>query len=164
MSGVEASWNVCHARPRCEKKIAAVMAREGWEHYLPLVQSVRKYGTRTRRHLKPLFPGYVFAHVPEEHRLRAFQGDHIARLIRVENETLFLQQLGQVRRLVESGLELSVLPLLRKGTPVRVVAGALTGVVGIVEDPENPRGVVVSVDVLQRSVLVRIAPEHLQLG
>ena len=40
------------------------MAAEGFEHYLPLVGSVRRYPSGTKRFTKPLFPGYVFARVP----------------------------------------------------------------------------------------------------
>jgi hypothetical protein len=58
---VGAPWLVCHTKPRCEKKFAALMAAEKFGHYLPLVESVRRYGQQTKRFTKPLFPGYVFA-------------------------------------------------------------------------------------------------------
>ena len=57
-------WLVCHTKPRCEKKFAALMKAEKFEHYLALVQSVRHYRQQTKRFTKPLFPGYVFACVP----------------------------------------------------------------------------------------------------
>ena len=38
----DALWLVCHTRPRCEKKFAALMAAERFEHYLPLVDRDRK--------------------------------------------------------------------------------------------------------------------------
>ena len=47
-------WLVCHTKPRCEKKFAALLAAEKFEHYLPLVQSVRRYGQQTKRFTKPL--------------------------------------------------------------------------------------------------------------
>ena len=36
-------WLVCHTKPRCEKKFAALLQAEKFEHYLALVQSVRRY-------------------------------------------------------------------------------------------------------------------------
>ena len=51
-------WLVCHTRPRCEKKFAALMAAEEFEHYLALVESVRRYGTQVKKFTKPPFPGY----------------------------------------------------------------------------------------------------------
>ena len=40
----EPRWFVCHTKPRCEKKFAALLVREQYAHYLPLLQSVRRAG------------------------------------------------------------------------------------------------------------------------
>jgi transcription antitermination factor NusG len=138
------------------------MAAEGFVHYLPLVQSVRRYGRQTKRFSKPLFPGYVFATVPPERKTRIYQQDLLARAIPVDDETRFLSQLADVRAMVASGYELTLLPLLSRGRRVRVVGGPLHGLEGYVDDPTNPQGVVLSVDVLQQGLLVRVPAEHLQ--
>jgi transcription antitermination factor NusG len=155
-------WLVCHTRPRCEKKFAALMAAERFEHYLPLVQSVRRYQHQTKRFSKPLFPGYVFARVPVAARNRIYQQDLLARAIAVEHEAAFLHQLADVKAIVASGLELSLHPLLTRGRRVRVVGGPLHGVEGFIDDPSQPRGVVVVMDVLQQGLLVRLPMENLQ--
>lgn len=157
------AWLVCHTKPRCEKKFAALMAAERFEHYLPLIGSVRKYGQQTKRFTKPLFPGYVFAYVPFERKSRIFQQDLLARAIPVEDEKTFLRQLGDVRAIVASGYELSVLPLLTKGRRVKIMSGPLYGLEGFVDDPSNPQGVVLSVDVLQQGLLVKLSAENLQV-
>ncbi|HWA08935.1 MAG TPA: transcription termination/antitermination NusG family protein [Opitutaceae bacterium] len=156
------TWLVCHTRPRCEKKFAALMAAERLEHYLPLVQSVRRYQHQTKRFTKPLFPGYVFARVPEDRRSRIYQQDLLARAIVVESEPLFLRQLADVKAVVASGLELSLHPLLTRGRRVKVVGGPLHGVEGFVDDPANPHGIVVAMDVLQKGLLVKLPIENLQ--
>jgi transcriptional antiterminator RfaH len=76
-------WFVCHTRPRREKKFAALMAAESFEHYLPLVGSVRRYPSGTKRFTKPLFAGYVFARVDPASKPRLFQQDLLARAIEV---------------------------------------------------------------------------------
>lgn len=156
-------WLVCHTKPRCEKKFAALMAAEKFEHYLALVESVRRYAQQTKRFTKPLFPGYVFAKVPTEKKARIYQQDLLARAIIVEDEAKFLRQLGDVKAIVASGLELSVMPLLTKGRRVKIVGGPLHGLEGFVDDPSNPHGVVLSVDVLQQGLLVKMPAEHLQV-
>ena len=156
-------WLVCHTKPRCEKKFAALMAAEKFEHYLALVESIRRYAQQTKRFTKPLFPGYVFAKVPVEMKARIYQQDLLARAIIVEDEAKFLRQLADVKAIVASGFELSVMPLLTKGRRVRVVGGPLHGLEGFVDDPSNPRGVVLSVDVLQQGLLVKMPVEHLQV-
>jgi len=158
----EYHWLVCHTKPRCEKKFAALMKAEKFEHYLPLIDSVRRYAQQTKRFTKPLFPGYVFAKVPQEKKARIYQQDLLARAIVVENETAFLQQLADVKAIVASGFELSVMPLLTKGRRVKIVGGPLHGVVGFVDDPAKPSGVVISVDVLQQGLLEKVPAENLE--
>jgi transcription antitermination factor NusG len=157
-----AAWLVCHTRPRCEKKFSALMGAEGFEHYLPLVESIRRYGNQTKRFTKPLFPGYVFAHVPGERRNRIYQQDLLARAISVTDEALFLRQLADVKAIVASGLALSLHPLLTRGRRVKVNGGPLHGVEGMVDDPSNPKGIVVAMDVLQQGLLVRVPLENLR--
>ena len=159
----EGSWLVCHTRPRCEKKFAALMEAEGFEHYLPLVTSVRRYGARTKRFTKPLFTGYVFARVPDDRKARIYQQELVARAIPVTDEAAFLRQIEAVRSMVASGYELTVLPLLTPGRRVRVMGGALNGLEGYVDDPASPHGIVVSVDVLRQGLLVKLPIESLQV-
>jgi transcription antitermination factor NusG len=156
-------WLVCHTRPRCEKKFAALMAAEKFEYYLALVQSVRRYAQQVKKFTKPLFPGYVFAKVPVESKARVYQQDLLARAIIVEDEAKFLRQLADVKTIVASGLELSVMPLLTKGRRVKVVGGPLHGLEGFVDDPSNPQGIVLSVDVLQQGLHVKMPAEQLRV-
>lgn len=156
-------WLVCHTKPRCEKKFAALMTAEKFEHYLPLVQSVRHYAQQTKKFTKPLFPGYVFAKVPVQQKARIYQQDLLARAITVSDEAGFLRQLADVRAIVSSGFEFSVMPLFTKGRPVKIIGGPLFGLEGFVDDPTNPQGVVISVDVLQQGLLVKVPVEHLRV-
>lgn len=159
----EPRWFVCHTRPRCEKKFDDLVERERFAHYLPLIQSVRRYGAQKKTFTKPLFPGYVFVRIEPSGKNRIYQQDLLVRALMVENEPLFLRQLEDVKAICASGLEAAVHPLMRKGTHVRVVGGPLHGLEGYVDDPANPQGIVVSVDVLQQGLLVRLPLESLQL-
>lgn len=159
----ELTWLVCHTKPRCEKKFAALLAAERFEHYLPLIQSVRRYAQQTKKFTKPLFPGYVFANVPAEKKARIYQQDLLARAIVVDDVPNFLRQLADVKAIVASGFELSVMPLLTKGRRVKIAGGPLHGLEGYVDDPANPHGIVLSVDVLQKGLLVKVPIEYLQV-
>lgn len=159
----ELPWIVVHTKPRCEKKFAALLAREHMVHELPLVPSVRHYRTQTKRFTKPLFPGYVFVRLDMALKNRLYQQDLVVRFIPVLDQPVFLRQLEAVRAMVNSGLELLLTPLLRKGARVRVIGGPLFGVEGMVDNPSHPRGVVVAMDVLQQGVLVRLPLELLEV-
>lgn len=154
-------WLVCHTKPRCEKKFSALMKAEKFEHYLPLIESIRKYAAQTKRFTKPLFPSYVFAKVPREKKARIYQQDLLARAIVVEDEENFLRQLADVKTIVASGFELSVMPLLTKGRRVKIVGGPLHGVEGFIDNPAQPQGIVIAIDVLQQGLLVKVPAENL---
>ena len=159
----EPRWFVCHTKPRCEKKFAALLTLEKFSHYLALIQSVRRYGTQKKTFTKPLFASYVFARLEPEKKDRIYQQDLLVRAMMVANEPVFLQQLEAVKLICASGLEAALHPLMKKGTHVRVRGGPLHGLEGYVDDPANPQGIVVSVDVLQQGLLVRLPIESLQL-
>ena len=155
-SAPDASWLVCHTKPRCEKKFAALMVAEKFEHYLPLLESVRRYAKDTKRFTKPLFPGYVFAKVPPVQKARIYQQELLARAIPVDDEAKFLRQLEDVRAIVSSGFTLSLYPMIKRGARAKVIGGPLRGLEGIIDDPANPNGIIISVDVLQQGLLVKV--------
>ena len=108
----EPRWFVCHTKPRCEKKFDDLVQREAFAHYLPLIQSIRRYGTQKKTFTKPLFPGYVFARIEPERKARVYQQDLLVRALPVENETVFLRQLEDVKTICSSGYEAAVHPLM----------------------------------------------------
>lgn len=155
-------WAVCHTKPRCEKRLAQAFSCCQFEHYLPLLVSLRNYGRRTKRFDKPLFPGYVFGRLPNDRSLPGPLLQYLVRIIMVEDQRKFLSQLQTIYRTLQAGFPVRLHPLIRKGTRVKVNAGPLRGVEGIVDDPANPKGVVVSVDFLQQGVLIKVPPESLK--
>jgi len=155
-------WIVCHTMPRCEKKFAALLAAEGLPFYLPLVNSIRRYGRQTKRHTKPLFPGYVFVDFVGPEKARLYQQDLLVRVIPVDDQRRLVRQLDEIRSILASGYELILHARLEKGVRVKVVAGPLMGLEGQIDNPANPRGIVVSVDVLGQGVLVKIPFEDLK--
>jgi transcription antitermination factor NusG len=138
------------------------MGAENFEHYLPLITSVRRYAKETKRFTKPLFPGYVFAKVPVTLKPRIYQQDLLARAIPIDDEARFLNQLHDVRMLIDSGLTLSLHPLVKKGARAKIIGGPLRGLEGIIDDPANPNGIVLCVDVLQQGLLVKVPLEDLE--
>ena len=85
-----------------------------------------------------------------------------SRAITVEDEARFLHQLEDVKLIVASGLELSLHPLIHRGSSVRVISGPLRGLIGVVDDPQNPKGIIITVDVLQQGLHVRMPLADLQ--
>ncbi len=156
-------WHVCHTKPRCEKKFAALLTAERMAHYLPTVTNVRRYGNRTRTSELPLFPSYVFARVPIERKARIYQQDLLVRAIEAPDEPTLLRQLADVQRVVSSGLETALHPLYRKGDVVKVTSGPLRGLEGVIDQPEDPTGIIIAVDVLQQGLHIAVPLNDLKV-
>src|SRR5258707_11978015 len=101
----ELAWFVAHVRPRCEKKLTQYCAREEIPATLPCYRSVRKYRGKTVTFEKPLFPGYVFIQLLSRQKPKVVQSDYLANLLVVHDQALFVQQLGEILKALDTGLE-----------------------------------------------------------
>lgn len=68
MSGTNQKWYAVYTRPRWEKKVARLLDEKGVEAYCPLNKVYRQWSDRRKLVLEPLFKGYVFVRVEDEHK------------------------------------------------------------------------------------------------
>lgn len=151
-------WWVAHTRSRHEKALAEELERLRLACYRPLCQRVtRSRATRrVSKSLVPVFPGYLFFVADDEGRYRAMATNHIARTIPVTDVDELARQLRQVDRALRAGEPLARSSRLVEGDAVRVVAGPLAGVEGVVRSWRSPLRVVLNVDILGQSVVVEV--------
>jgi transcription antitermination factor NusG len=155
-------WFVAHARPRCEKKIVGYCDDLGIATTLPCYRSVRKYRGKTVSFEKPLFPGYVFLQALPEQRARIYQSDYVANLLVVHDQALFEQQLGDVLRALETGLEIVLAPEIGKGTRVKIKSGPLAGMDGWVEERYGFDTVLLRLDFIAQAAAVKVNAADLE--
>jgi transcriptional antiterminator RfaH len=129
-----APWFAAQLRPQGERIVLAHLRRQGFEAALPRRYVDRRVGSRFRRVIEPIFPGYVFVTFdPEDPASRAIRSTRgIARLIGNERgpsalPTGFVEAL--MARCDHEGL---VVPdeVLPEGSDVRVLAGPFAGLLG----------------------------------
>ena len=108
-------WFVAHTQPRCEKKLMRYREREGLSATLPTYKAAHKYRRKTVVFEKPLFPGYVFLQISDEQRGKVFQSDCLANLLVVVDQELFIRQLGEILCALDTGLEIRLAPVDRRG-------------------------------------------------
>jgi transcription antitermination factor NusG len=156
------AWLVAHARPRCEKKIVGYCDDLGIATTLPCYRSVRKYRGKTVLFEKPLFPGYVFLQAQPEQRAKVYQSDYVANLLVVHDQPLFEQQLGDVLRALESGLEIVLAPEIGRGTRVKIKSGPLAGMDGWVEERYGFDTVLLRLDFIAQAAAVKVNAADLE--
>ena len=159
----ELAWFVAHVRPRCEKKLTQYCAREAILATLPCYRSVRKYRGKTVTFQKPLFPGYVFLQLLADQRQKVVQSDHLANLLVVHDQALFIQQLGEILKALDTGLEVYLAPEIGVGSRVKIKSGALRGVEGWVENRYGMTTVLLRLDFIGQAAAVKLQADELEL-
>jgi transcription antitermination factor NusG len=152
------SWWALYTRHQHEKVVADMLSAKGFEVFLPLYDSIRRWKDRRMVLSLPLFPCYVFVRGGVNRRLQVVttpgvhmilnHGEHVA--VIPENE------IQAIRRTVEGPFRMEPHPFVRCGDRVRVVRGPLQGVEGILIRKKNQFRLVLSVDMLAKSVAVEI--------
>jgi transcriptional antiterminator RfaH len=155
-------WFVAHTRPRCEKKVVQYCADLGIATTLPCYRSVRKYRGKTVTFEKPLFPGYVFLQTSRELRGKIFQSDYVANLLEVHNQAMFEQELQDILRALETGLEIVLAPDIGKGTRVNIKNGPLAGIEGWVEERYGFDTVLLRLNFIGQAAAVKINAADLE--
>ncbi len=156
----DAVWFAIQTRARSEKKVNAQLQIKGIETFLPLLREFHRWSDRQQLVHQPLFPGYVFVHIDQCPELRlsilntygvcGFVGIHGVGVPIPEKQILDLQIV------VANPLPMSPYPFFRAGQRVRVRGGCLDGVEGTLVSTNSDQSVVVSIELVRRSVAVRI--------
>jgi transcription antitermination factor NusG len=156
-------WYVAHTRPRCEKKLLQYCGREKLHARLLCYQSVHKYRGKTAVFKKPLFPGYVFLHIPAQKRGVVLQSDHLANLLEIADQDLFVRQLDEVTRALETDLEIRLAPTIGEGMRVKIKNGPLRGIEGWVEKRYGMTTVLLRLDFISQAAAVKLEASDLEL-
>lgn len=156
-------WYVAHTRPRSEKKLLAFCQQEKLVATLPLFRCAHKYRGKTAIFEKPLFPGYVFLHIPPEHRQQLRQSDHIARVLEVTDQELFDHQLAEVMRALDTNLEIRLAPEIGEGMRVKIKHGPLRGVDGWVEKRYGVSTVLLRLDFIGQAAAITMEASDLEM-
>jgi transcription antitermination factor NusG len=159
-------WYAVHTRARHEKMVAERLQDQGVTVFLPLVKETHRWSDRKKTVEIPLFGCYVFVKfVPDNRsRLRVCRTDGVLQIVGVRGEGTAIpeEQIEAVRALLAEKLPFSSHPFLKVGQRVRIRGGALDGVEGVLLSRNGDRTLIVSVDVIQRSLAVRIEGYHLE--
>jgi transcription antitermination factor NusG len=135
------------------------MAHEkGYEEFLPVYQSRRRWSDRVKSVELPLFPGYVFCRLNVEYRLPILTIPGVLHFVGLGRVPVPIDdaEVADLQTAVRCGLEVGPWPYLDVGQRVRLEAGPLAGLEGILVEQRKQHRIVVSVSLLQRSVAVEI--------
>ncbi len=151
-------WWALYTRHQHEKTVATMLSAKGFEVFLPLYESTRRWKDRSKMITLPLFPCYVFVRGGLDRRLQVVTtpGVHMI-LLRGEQVAVIPEpEIHAIRRAVEGPFRVEPHPFLKCGERVRVTRGSLEGVEGILVRKKNLYRLVLSVDMMAKSVAMEI--------
>lgn len=152
------SWFALYTRHQHEKSVAESLERKGIEVFLPLYNTAHRWKDRVKKLSLPLFPNYVFVFTNLESRLEILSSPGIYDFVRAASRPaeVPIEEIEAVRRVIETGLSVEPHPFLRIGERVRLKAGPLEGIEGILIRKKSFYRLVLSVELLARSISVEI--------
>jgi transcription antitermination factor NusG len=162
----DASWYAVSTRSRQEKVAASMLEYMAVANFLPLLNQERQWSDRKQMVNLPLFPGYVFVRIgrSSELQLRVLKVPGIVDFVRNRTGPMAIpeKEIESVRAALSHGVGCSPHPFLKAGDRVRVVRGALAGVEGTLIRCGSQSKLVISVEMIQRSVSVSVAESDVE--
>ncbi len=151
-------WYALHTCSRHEKRVYDQLSAKSIESFLPLYSSQRRWKDRKVALDLPLFPGYMFVHVPFAERLRVLQLPGAVKLVSARGQALPIDdsEIENLRRGLAAGGRAEPHPFLAVGHQVRIIAGPFAGATGILLRKKDDFRVVLSVNLIMRSVAIEV--------
>ena len=150
-------WFVLYVRANQEKKTALRLTGNEIEYFLPCYRSVRQWKDRRVTLEMPLFPGYIFVHLPFVDRMKALSLPHVVDLVGGKNAPAIVseEEIDCIKKGVESG-NAAPHAALAEGQLVLITSGVLRGMHGTLLRNQNSTRVVIAIDSIARSFAVDV--------
>jgi transcription antitermination factor NusG len=157
-------WYAIHTRSRHEKVIAQQLLLRAVDHFLPLYESIRKWKNGKFKVQLPLFPGYLFVRILLNDRKQVIQIPGVVGLVSVNGTPAPLppDEIETIRFALEKGVHAQPHPYLNVGSRVRIKTGPLEGLNGILLRKKGQSRLVVSVDLIMRSIATDVEDSEVE--
>jgi transcription antitermination factor NusG len=151
-------WFALAVKALHEHAVAQCLESKHLESYLPVNRTSRRWSDRWKTIEQPLFPGYVFCRLDYNHRVEALRTPGVRSIVTFGAEVTPIAdfEIERVRLMLAGGKPVEPWPFLRSGQQVRVHSGPFTGIEGILVAVRDSLRVVISLELLHRSVAVQI--------
>lgn len=152
------AWFAVFTRHRHEKAVAQVLTARRMDALLPLYNAAHRWRDRVKVLSLPLFPNYVFVSIRSNQRGAVLSIPGVYDFVRLAGQPAPIpcEEIEAVRRAVEHGQGIEPHPFLKSGDRVRVKSGPLEGIEGFIIRKKNFYRLVLSVELLVRSVSVEV--------
>jgi len=163
----ESNWYAIHTRPRHEKWISWQLQEKRVLTFLPLLQQIHQWSDRRSKVEVPMFSCYAFVRIAQttEERLKILLTPGVIGFVGSERQGTPIpdDQVENLRTAIRGKSPCALHPFVSAGKRVRIRGGSLDGVEGILVRQGEDQSLVVSVELLQRSVSIRVEGYDIEL-
>ncbi len=151
-------WYAAYTSARHEKRVAEHLRQREVECFLPLYETIHRWNNGRHRVQLPLFPGYVFVRICLRDKLRVLQAPGLAQLVSFNGAPAPLPEteIDTLRNALSAGVFAQPYRYLTVGSRVEICRGPLQGLRGILLRHQGQFRVVLSVEMILRSIIVEI--------
>ena len=151
-------WYALQVRCRYENSASAHLGAKGYEWFLPLYKSRRRWSDRFKEVEQPLFSGYVFCRLDPSDRLPILMTPGVIKIVGMGKTPAPIDEseIVAIQKAVKSALPSQPWPFAQIGRWVRIEQGPLCGLDGILTGFRGQHRLVLSVTILQRSIAVEV--------
>ena len=151
-------WFALYTRHRHERSVAQWIAGKGIEVFLPLYKAAHRWKDRMKDLELPLFPNYVFVMAGSCQRGTILSTPGVYDFVRLGGLAAPIpsDEIEAIRKAVGHRLDAEPHPFLKSGDRVRVRSGPLAGLEGILVRKKNFYRLVLSVELLVKSISVEV--------
>lgn len=157
-----AGWYAVHVRSKAEKAVARGIREKGYEDFLPLYRSARRWSDRITRVDEPLFPGYVFCRADPVQRPLIITTPGIIRIVSFGDKPAIIpnREIDAITRALACTIGAEPCPFLCQGQRARIRSGPLVGIEGMVVRTKGRYRMVLSVEALCRSMAIEVEADN----
>lgn len=152
------SWFALYTKHQHEKAAAFLLQRTGFEVFLPLYHEVHRWKDRNQKVQLPVFPCYLFLRTSLARKAEVLRTPGVFSIVESGGQPCAIPEgeIEAIRRTANSRAHFEPHPFLNSGDRVRIRSGPLAGIEGILTGTKKRHRVVLSVELLRKSVGVEV--------
>ena len=156
----ESSWYAVHTMARHEKRVAAQFEEKRVCTFLPLLRQTHRWSDRRSTVEVPMFGCYAFVRIAQttEERLKVLRTPGVLGFVGSERQGTPIpeEQIESLRIAINEKIPCFPHDFISAGRRVRIRGGSLDSVEGILVRQAGGESLVLSVELLHRSVAIRL--------
>jgi transcription antitermination factor NusG len=151
-------WYALRTKHQHEKVATVALSNKNFEVFLPLYESVRRWRDRKKLLSLPLFPGYLFLWGTLRRWQEVVTTPGVRGFVQLGSRAAVIPEaeIESVRRVLNGSFHAEPCAFLNSGDWVRVRSGPLSGIEGVLVRKKSAFRLVLSVDMIGRSVSVEL--------